>query len=137
GEADAGRGPQRPAEIDERYKRYFRWAQGRGHTGAEYIVLTGQWRCEPFGPWVALEPNIVPYSVDPGIEHWNLWYHPGTTPGSTDLDVEAALRHLRLFMPSVSEDEVVIWQNLPEFRSIPEVAHMHVFLRPGSGSRSA
>ena len=27
-------------------------------------------------------------------------------------------------------DELIAFQNLPEFRSVPEVAHAHVFLRP-------
>eukprot|EP00931_Biecheleriopsis_adriatica_P050532 TRINITY_DN29263_c0_g1_i1.p1 TRINITY_DN29263_c0_g1~~TRINITY_DN29263_c0_g1_i1.p1 ORF type:complete len:225 (+),score=24.44 TRINITY_DN29263_c0_g1_i1:57-731(+) len=135
GEVAAGRGPARNAAIEERYKRYFRWAKGRGHSGAQYIVQTAQWRSEAFGVWVALEPNIVPYNVEADVEHWNLWYHPGTTPGTSDLDVDAAFSHLRLFLPSLREEDVVIFQNVPEFRSIPEVAHMHVFIRTRPGSR--
>merc|ERR1719181_2634323 len=72
GEVAAGRGPRRAPEIDERYRRYFRWAKERGQTGPEYLTMSAHWRCELEGPWVALEPNIVPYNMDPGIEHWNL-----------------------------------------------------------------
>jgi len=192
-EVAAGRGPRRLPPIDERYRRYFRWAAERGQTGAQYLVTTAQWRAEHGGPWVALEPNIVAYDLDAGIEHWNLWYHPGTTPGSADLDLQpgaevlvsaadgaagglgricrvrritygaqetydvrlasgemttvgrehlqplhapgrwaAVLRHVRLFLPSLQDGEVVVFQNVPELRSVPEVAHAHVFLRPRS-----
>lgn len=208
GELAAGRGPRRSAEIDARYRRYFAWCQERGIKGAQYLVQTAPWRAEHCGPWVALEPNIVPYDMDRGIEHWNLWYHPHTTPGAADLDLQrgacvelrgqqgrilsvrrttygapetyvvatasdlaaadalagagldafvvddagletasrvelgqptgalsqgrwaAVLRHVRLFLPSLCEDEVLIFQNLPEVRSVPEVAHAHVFIRP-------
>lgn len=190
GEVAAGRGPRRQPPIEERYGRYFRWAAERGQTGAQYLVATAQWRAEHAGPWVALEPNIVPYDLEPGIEHWNLWYHPGTTPGSADLDLQpgaevlvsgditrpgriyrvcrrsyggketyevsmasgspmmvgreqfqhvrcsgrwaAVLRHVRLFLPALEEDEVIIFQNVPEMRSVPAVAHAHVFVRPRS-----
>lgn len=139
GELEAGRGPKRMADIEARYQRYFHWAKGRSHAGADYIKVTAQWRCEHCGPWVALEPNIVPYSLDEGIEHWNLWYHPNTKPGSADLlvageelCVSAVLRHVRLFLPDLAEDEVVIFQNLPHMRSIPSVAHVQVFIRPRS-----
>eukprot|EP00928_Gymnodinium_smaydae_P015097 TRINITY_DN15531_c0_g1_i1.p1 TRINITY_DN15531_c0_g1~~TRINITY_DN15531_c0_g1_i1.p1 ORF type:complete len:336 (+),score=44.72 TRINITY_DN15531_c0_g1_i1:43-1008(+) len=211
GEVAAGRGPRRLPEIDERYRRYFKWAASRGQTGVEYLVLTAQWRTEHNGPWVALEPNIVAYNLEEGIEHWNLWYHPRTTPGNADLDMqvgslvefvsgpclgcrgriravrrnaaddetfdvtlledasesgkratsagksaaaaapssvqmmaavrrdalqpcgwEAVLHHVRIFLPHLNADEVVIFQNVPEFRSVPEVAHAHIFFRPKS-----
>lgn len=205
GEVAAGRGPTRAPPIDERYRRYFAWARTRETSGAQYLVATAQWRpAEHCGPWVALEPNIVAYELEPGIEHWNLWYHPNTTPGSADLDLlagaevevlpdpadaasrrpgrivkvrrlrweapeayevlmldearspqdaalepevmlvgrerlaapvslgrwAAVLRHARVFLPTLREDEAVIFQNVPQFRSVPEVAHAHVFVRP-------
>jgi hypothetical protein len=191
-EVAAGRGPRRDQTIDERYRRYFSWAKGRGHTGAEYITLTAKWCCEHGGPWVALEPNIVPYDMDPGIEHWNLWYHPSTTAGTADLDMQvgakveirngadtrkgtvrsvrgwaadstcivavttddgevvtvprseirpqgwaAVLQHVRIFLPKLQDEEVVIFQNIPELRSVPEVAHAHVFIRASSSTTQA
>lgn len=190
GEVAAGRGPRRPQEIEERYQRYFQWSASRGVAGAEYLVLSAQWRSVHNGPWVALEPNIVPYDVESGIEHWTIWYHPRTTAGTADLDVQvgavvelfsdaagsgrstlqrgriwalvgsgedttyevaadgtgerykvkrtelrpcgydAVLQHIRVFLPALGEEEVVIFQNVPERRSVPEVAHAHVFIRP-------
>lgn len=39
----------------------------------------------------------------------------------------------RLVLPSLrEEDEVIAFQNLPQFRSVPQMAHAHVFLRPRS-----
>mmetsp|Transcript_36420 Transcript_36420/g.96857 ORF Transcript_36420/g.96857 Transcript_36420/m.96857 type:complete len:276 (-) Transcript_36420:50-877(-) len=198
-EVAAGRGPLRAPEIDQRYRRYFEWTQVRGQSGWDYLVSTAQWRMEHGGPWVALEPNIVAYELDAGIEHWNLWYHPNSLPGNANLDLQvgaevevsredptrplrvrinkirrldwnaeemyelahssgdqflakrwelmppvscerwaAVLRHVRIFLPSLSEDEVVIFQNIPELRSVPQVAHAHVFVRPTSeATRSA
>lgn len=193
GELAAKRGPARSPEIDERYGRYFRWLQARGQRGGEYLVQTAQWRTVSGGPSVALEPNIVPYELESGIEHWILWYHPETTPGSADLDLlpgaevelragcslgmpalrgcilavrraehsadptfvislgtgdsvatsgdalapcrdqrrwAAVLGHLRLFLPFVEDDEVVIFQNVRALRSVPDVAHAHVFIKP-------
>lgn len=178
----------RSAEIDARYRRYFKWCRDRGHHGWQSLVLSAQWRGEHGGPWVALEPNIVPYELEPDVEHWNLWYHPSTTLGTADLDLQrgaevvvveedreprqariheirrtagevsylvqfdsseisvarhqdlrpgdsparwaAVLRHVRLCLPEAQDDEVIIFQNIPKLRSVPEVAHAHVFIRP-------
>eukprot|EP00929_Paragymnodinium_shiwhaense_P003346 TRINITY_DN10381_c0_g1_i2.p1 TRINITY_DN10381_c0_g1~~TRINITY_DN10381_c0_g1_i2.p1 ORF type:complete len:248 (-),score=45.35 TRINITY_DN10381_c0_g1_i2:67-810(-) len=141
-----------------------------------------------------------------GVEHWNLWYHPGKTPGTADLELQegaevevlmlppgvcekefvlakrgdaggfvgcvctvrrcratndleltvdidgrlitvgsgdlarsksparwaACLRHTREFLPGLRDDEVVIFQNIPELRSVPTIAHAHVFVKPRS-----
>lgn len=184
GEVAAGRGPIRAPEIDERYRRYFAWSKERGLSAVDYLALTLRWRCVAGGPWIALEPNIVPYHMDSGIEHWNLWYHPSTTPGTMDLDMQpgsvvefvgtckrghveavrgwaadptckiavvlddtgeriivdrselrpigwvAVLKHVRLLLPDVLEEELVLFQNIPEMRSVPQIAHAHVFVRP-------
>jgi hypothetical protein len=86
---------------------------------------------------VALEPNIVPYHCEAPIEHWVLWYHPDVTDPSTDLDPQQCAAHVRQFL-SLHDDELVVFQNLPMFRSVPQVAHAHVFIRPlREGSRVA
>ena len=137
-EAAAGRGPRRTDAIAERYRRYSGWCELRGHTGVELILATAIWRevrkeeREGGGSLrVSLEPNVVPYHVDTGIEHWVMWYHPDDIPGSSDLDPSLFASHVRQFLPSIrSEDELVAFQNLPQFRSVPQMAHAHVFLRP-------
>lgn len=129
-EAAANRGPRRTEAIEERYQRYSRWCSSRGHTGVELILATAVWLTVSGDVQVALEPNIVPYHLDAGISHWVLWYHPSTTLGTTDLDPELIPAHVRLFLPSLRvEDEAIAFQNLPQYRSVPQMAHAHVFLR--------
>lgn len=133
GEALAERGPKRTAAVEARYKRYSEWCASRGHTGVELILATALWKAVGAdGPRVALEPNIVPYHVAAGIEHWVLWYHPEATPGGTDLDPAAFVAHVRLFLDVDGADECCCFQNLPERRSVPTMAHAHVFLRTSS-----
>merc|ERR1740129_190225 len=55
---------------------------------------------------------------------------PSLSPGRW----AAVLRHVRLFLPELRDDEVVIFQNIPSLRSVPEVAHAHVFIRPRTTS---
>ena len=40
-------------------------------------------RARPRVDGAAFEPNIVPYEVAAGIEHWVLWHHPKRVPGVT------------------------------------------------------
>lgn len=131
-EAAANRGPRRTDLIQDRYKRYVGWCAARGHTGVELILATAVWReMGPHQARVSLEPNVVPYHVDTGIEHWVLWYHPDDTPGDADLDPARFACHVRAFLPSLwEEEELIAFQNLPQFRSVPQMAHAHVFLRP-------
>merc|ERR1712129_155600 len=49
----------------------------------------------------------------------------------------AVLQHIRLFLPELQEDEVVIFQNVLEMRSVPEIAHAHVFIRARSDATRA
>lgn len=58
--------------------------------------------------------NPYPYDVGPGIEHWTLWYRDGINP------YEEYKKYTSL--------PAVVKVNEPEFRSIPEIDHAHVFL---------
>jgi hypothetical protein len=89
---------------------------------------------------VALEPNIVPYDIESGIEHWVLWYHPESKPGTEELDRQVCADHVKSFLPLSefnAEQELCVFQNIPEFRSVPEMAHAHVFFRPQSAEVAA
>ena len=134
GEAAADRGPRRTESVQARYKRYLEWCSARGHTGVELIQATAIWRPAAAAGGtsvsIALEANIVPYHLQEPISHWVLWYHPDSIPGTDDLQPELYMAHLRIFLPSLRADEVVAFQNLPQFRSVPQMAHAHVFLRP-------
>ena len=142
-EAAANRGPRRTVTIQDRYRRYSEWCSQRQHTGPELILATAMWQRtggedghergsdQHDAFTISLEPNIVPYHLDAGIEHWVLWYHPDVTPGGADLDAALFPRHVSHFLPSLRvEDELIAFQNLPQFRSVPQMAHAHVFLRP-------
>ena len=118
-------------QVDLRYRRYSTWCAERGHTGVEFVLSTSIWR-DVEGARVALEPNIVPYFCEESIEHWILWYHPDVTPGSADLDRNMVTKLVsHFFLPlTLSAVNHIAFQNLPAFRSVPEVAHAHVFLQP-------
>ena len=57
-----------------------------------------------------------------------------TLPKSISRHPAIVLLNRVLLEPSeceaAAEDELVAFQNLPQFRSVPEMAHAHVFLRP-------
>ena len=140
-EAAAGRGPKRTIEIEERYSRYKRWCEARGHTGVELVLATAAWQrtTGETSVRVALEFNIVPYHLPDGVEHWVLWYHPDDTDPKTELPREACEAGANECFGGtlVVGDELIAFQNLPEFRSVPEVAHAHVFLRPRDETNAA
>ena len=129
-EIAAGRGLRRSEAVNERYRRYSSWCTERGHTGVELVLAISIWcSVAEDDVHVALEPNIVPYHTEEPIEHWILWYHPEFTNGSTDLDHQRAREHVQQFI-SLHNSELAVFQNLPQFRSVPEIAHCHVFIRP-------
>ena len=149
GEIAAGRGPRRAQLIEERYRRYSKWCEGRGHTGVQLVLAISMWQSgHSVGDnaaiaternstnaragvcaVVALEPNIVPYECEEPVEHWILWYHPNSTDPSTDLDPDTCAAHVRQFI-SLNDEELVVFQNALQFRSVPEIAHAHAFIRP-------
>lgn len=100
GEAEAGRGPTRTVAVETRYRRYTQWCASRGHTGVDLVLATALWKevggaaSHQGGVRVALEPNIVPYHAEAGIEHWVMWYDPALVPGGTDLDPSAFATHV-------------------------------------------
>jgi hypothetical protein len=142
-EAAAGRGPKRTVAVEERYTRYKQWCAQRGHTTLELLKATAIWRRHDgaSGALAALEPNIVPYHLEQGIEHWVLWYDPEATAPTTDLARADCARHANAFFPVELQlevgEELICFQNLPEFRSVPEMAHAHVFMRPGTAAKAA
>jgi hypothetical protein len=119
------------------------WCTARGHTGVELILATAIWQPadaghESPGVRIALEVNIVPYHCEDGVSHWILWYDPESLPGTTDLDPALYVPHVRNFLPTLrAADEIVAFQNLPQFRSVPQMAHAHVFIRPRTDATSA
>ena len=131
GESAAGRGPRRHPNVEADYARYKRDIEGMGLSNHEYLAAHTAWN----GRRSALEPNLVPYHVEHGISHLVLWHHPDDMDGaSTELDPSAELEIVREILGERGcpprPSEAVIFQNVPSMRSVPTIAHSHVFLRP-------
>lgn len=131
----AGEYPGRSPNGNAMYDRYKRWCIEHGRiSNADYVVRYVRWHGGS-----ALEPSLAPYLLDDGIEHWILWHHPNKTPGDTELDPASEAAVARALVAreikgeaSPSDVPLVCFQNVPPLRSIPTIAHSHVFLRVGS-----
>jgi len=70
-----------------------------------------------------------------------LWHHPSKLAGDYELDPGSerrlALDLLALEGCHLQPNEVLSFQNVPSLRSIPTIAHSHVFLRPRPSSAHA
>ena len=125
-----GEYPGRSPAGNAQYELYKQWCADHGQmSNAQYVLRYVQWH-----DYSALEPSLAPYLLDDGIEHWILWHHPVRTPGDTELDRE---REVRRAVELIARDGgvqldptlLVCFQNIPPLRSIPSIAHSHVFLR--------
>ena len=66
-----------------------------------------------------------------------LWFDPARGGGEAEEDLLVGLERLAatrrlLFLDVDGKDECCCFQNLPERRSVPTMAHAHVFLRSSS-----
>eukprot|EP00747_Dinoflagellata_sp_TGD_P103497 gnl/TRDRNA2_/TRDRNA2_168983_c0_seq2.p1 gnl/TRDRNA2_/TRDRNA2_168983_c0~~gnl/TRDRNA2_/TRDRNA2_168983_c0_seq2.p1 ORF type:complete len:359 (+),score=31.99 gnl/TRDRNA2_/TRDRNA2_168983_c0_seq2:111-1187(+) len=133
--------------IESEYRRYRSWLAQQGMVNHEYVLQNEPWE-ENAG--IAFSPNMFPYETEPNISHWVLWHHPEQVAGDSELEPSAELMlvcellgteiaasegHPNMTADSAypwgpRKDEIVLFQNLPEKRSIQQVAHAHCFLRP-------
>lgn len=148
GVRNAGRGPRRHPDVEALYAVYKAYLAAESLTNHDYVVRFTQWEQHPSCGGCALEPNLVPYNLEEGTMHWVLWHHPDSMGGMAELDAAAEFALLeQLLAPdvlqqlgaeaeawSLSHEECIVVQNIPIFRSIPSIAHSHVFLRPGAGA---
>lgn len=134
--------PQRAAAAERTYTQYKQWLSTLQPplTNAGYVLNTCLWNEERR---VAFEPCMVPYALDAGIEHWVLWFHPdahAAVPAGQDTVWEILADYCPTYdwgntrLPPDSgggrdSKSAMFYQNIPEFRSIPSVPHLHVFLR--------
>ena len=147
---------RRLAESDAEYAKYKEWCMAQGLDNHEYVVNFTPWEASGF----ALTPNLAPYHTAPQISHWVVWHHPDRMPGDTDLvqadelelvrdllaaDMASTVGHgaasseeLRAWVPR--PDELALFQNTPDMRSIETIAHSHCFFKPlddAAGARLA
>ena len=132
----AGQYPRRTPERNVDYERYKAWCKARGLTNHDYVLRYVQWR-----DGAAVEPALAPYELTDGIEHWILWHHPSRLPGDHPLDPkeEDALATRLLAQEGVNlpPNHIQSFQNVPSLRSIPTIAHSHVFIRRAHGDSVA
>jgi hypothetical protein len=101
--------------------RVLGWKRQRGADGKSFAErpVCGGWRRR------ALEPNLFPYEVPRGIEHWVLW---SEEPMSRD----AVERHLERTAPTWASGWSWV-RNPPAARSVPGLWHVQVFFRRKEG----
>ena len=125
--------PGRSPDGNAMYDEYKQWCVEHGKiSNAEYVLKYVNWQ-----DGVALEPSLAPYLLEDGIEHWILWHHPDRTQADVELDREEEARLALAFVArqggvQLDPADLVCYQNVPALRSIPTIAHSHVFLRVGS-----
>ena len=135
---ETGEYPGRSEAGNTMYDLYKRWCVEHGRmSNAEYVLRYVHWHGGS-----ALEPSLAPYLLEEGIEHWILWHHPDRTPGTTELNSESERRTAVLHVGRevgvrLDLDHVVCFQNVPPLRSIPTIAHSHVFLHVGRMSAAS
>ena len=136
--------PCRAAGETTLYDKYKRWLVAHELSNPDYIRRHVGWSEED----VALEPNLVPYNVAEGIEHWTLWFNDRTysdVPSAAEVN-----RHLMACVPGLAAGDFqggasveadadaaaeaipsscVWYENHPTLKSIPEIVHLHVFIR--------
>jgi hypothetical protein len=126
----AGEYPGRSPAGNTQYAVYKAWCRARGITNPQYVIDYVQWHNNS-----ALEPALAPYLLVDGIEHWVLWHHPRRLPGKTVLNPDEeqvlALSLLAIEGAHLSKGNVLCYQNVPQLRSLPTIAHSHVFLHVG------
>mmetsp|Transcript_85842 Transcript_85842/g.216143 ORF Transcript_85842/g.216143 Transcript_85842/m.216143 type:complete len:194 (-) Transcript_85842:20-601(-) len=119
--------PDRDDFEEARYDAQKVWLASRGEAPHEYVLRIVDWDAHGLG----LEPCLVPYCLEGGVEHWILWFHPERYPPAEELPPEDMIKEaLRRFLGVQPAAEWALWyENLPSKRSVPAVRHLHVFLR--------
>ena len=127
-QAPGTRQPRRHPGTEAQYDLYKAWCLQQGVDNHAYVVKYTPWDGRAF----CLTPCLVPYHTEAGVSHWILWHDPASVPGDTELDpVDQHSKVCTLLGDAAPRpDEVIIYQNQPESRSIPTIAHAHCFFRP-------
>ena len=124
----AHQAPLRTLETTAALAAFSGWLSSRAPplTAEQSVLRYTPWRC---ADGLALEPNAAPYALQPGIEHFLLWYHPDASgiDGEAELDVARALtdaqRVLREQGAELRSGEAIVFQNVRALRSVLGIAH--------------
>ena len=151
--------PQRSTASEDNYTAYKEWCARHHVTNEQYVLKYTNWtqvagQCVSLEPCLVpyhLAPGIHHFVLwhhpprggnDGGTNttngssghhghHHDHHDHGGAClPGTTDLVPTQELELVQLLLAcDVQESEACVFQQLPEHRSIPSIAHAHVFLR--------
>ena len=132
--------PRRTQECHSLYEKYKAWCTQRGLTNAQYVESYANWEDAVVTPGkssdesgqFAFEPCTFPYHLEADIHHWILWHHPNVVRGTETLEPQeelATVASLLNFPSLTNSHNAICYQNEPSVRSVPTIAHSHVFIR--------
>jgi hypothetical protein len=72
---------------------------------------------------IVFKPNTYPYLLPPNVKHWVVWCN------KTDIDKESIKDLRKKSSDFFSTDQIIIFRNSSELKSVHDVEHLHVFVR--------
>jgi hypothetical protein len=78
---------------------------------------------------ICLQDNDYPYMLEKGVVHCVLWFNKSST-----MELDVAKYWVAGYLKTagateLSVDQIVLCCNPPEYKTIPEIEHYHVFIR--------
>jgi hypothetical protein len=73
---------------------------------------------------IKLESNSFPYFIEDNVKHYLLWLNPLVKHTNINL-----LDHIPYQFNKYKDENIAIISNTKEARSIPEIDHIHIFIR--------
>ena len=71
-----------------------------------------------------LNKNLFPYDVEPGIEHFVLWYQP-----YLQLDNRTVHKILNFYKQKYGFQDYIFFENEPDKKSVTQIPHIQVFFK--------
>ena len=113
----------REIEVENEYQFHKKISSELFEVFIDYIKLRYVDRFEPY----ILVPNRYPYHISqkcPEIKHYLFWVNPKNKITQADAK--------RICEKKFIDHDVFLFENPPRFKSIPEITHYHVFVRPSA-----
>lgn len=73
---------------------------------------------------IKLESNPFPYFIEDNVKHYLLWLNPLVKNTNINL-----LDHIPPIFNKYKDDRIAIISNTKDARSIPEIDHIHIFIK--------
>jgi len=78
-----------------------------------------------YNSYTVLIQNIYPSHLPTDTQHWNIW----VDKKDVSSDYIAEVKSFFLAKMNWQESNVIMWEKLPEHRSVPEIRHWHLFVK--------